>query len=210
MINIKIAKILFSFIFILFLILIKISKKITILIKTNRKQTLNISIHHQKNLIGEKYNLTMKIEPSNKEEKIFWNISNTKTANLNNNYLIIKSNGKALITAYQKKNNNKSIVCLIDYNSPELSFKETNFIIIETKKSKQLNLSIKDNKKYIIKYESSHPEIININDKGNMTAIRPGNSIVTVKVKDNIDIKFKVFVSSINGFINTLLFYLVL
>ena len=142
----------------------------------------------------------MKIEPSNNEEKIFWNISNTKTANLHNNYLIIKSSGKALITAYQKKNNSKSIVCLIDYNSHGLSFKETNFIIIESKNSKQLKLRIKDNKKNIIKYESSHPEIIKIDDKGNMSAIRPGNSIVTAKVIDNIDIKFKVFVISNNGF----------
>ena len=91
--------------------------------------------------------------------------------------------------------------CFI-YNTPELVFKEISPIKLEINNMKKLNLDRRDYPKLNVKYNSNHPEIIKINSEGEITAIRPGNAIITASGLDGINTHIKVLGISTNGFIN--------
>lgn len=62
----------------------------------------------------------------------------------------------------------------------KLIFKENFHIKIETNSNFQLHILNNDYPNQNIKYKSNHPEIIKVNNEGEITAIRPGNAIITL------------------------------
>lgn len=73
---------------------------------------------------------------------------------------------------------------------------------METNNIKYLDLDTKDYPLLNIKYKSSHPDIIKIDNEGKITAIRPGSAIINVTGLDNLGIQIKVQSISNNGLIN--------
>ena len=69
-----------------------------------------------------------------------------------------------MLTYYTKNKKNVFRFWLTAYNTPNLIFKETNPIRIETKNVQQLNLDTKDYPKSYIKYKSNHPEIVKVSN----------------------------------------------
>ena len=112
----------------------------------------------------------------------------------------MKSSGKECITAYMEKNYYTS--CFNIYNTPKLKFNEKNPVKIETNSTKILCLNKGDYPELNIRYNSNHPDIIKVNNKGKIIAIRPGNALITASGLDNITAKIKVLSISNNGLIN--------
>ena len=53
-----------------------------------------------------------------------------------------------------------------------------------------------------IKFKSNHPEIIKVNNEGEIFAVRPGNAIITASGLDGKNAHIKILAISNNGFIS--------
>ena len=113
----------------------------------------------------------------------------------------MKSKGIECLTAYTKLNKINSTICFNIYNTPELKFQESDPIIIESYDIKQLNFENNGYPESNIKYNSSNPDIIKVNDKGLIKAIRPGQSNITAYGLDNKSIQISVISISTRGLI---------
>ena len=159
-------------------------KTYTIKIKSDKLKSIQIIYKQQKHWVGGKYEITIKKQPTDNKEEIYLKSSDKNILEISDNTMIIKSNGRASITAYTKDMKVKSTVWITAYNTPNLSFKEANLSKLETKSSLQLNLNCKDYPKSNIKYNSNHSKIIKVNSNGKITAVRPGSAIITAKALD--------------------------
>ena len=112
----------------------------------------------------------------------------------------MKSSGDECIIIYTKKFNTTK--CFYIYDTPKLSFTETSPLKIETNSMMKLHLNINDYPYLYIKYKSNHPEIVNVSIEGIISAIRPGNAIITAYGLDKKSIQIVVISISINGLIN--------
>ena len=185
----------FIFIFLLFFLILIVSN-----VKMINNISFGLSIHHQKYWVGGKYKLLNNICLNSSIEKIYLKISNNRIEELPDGYFLMKSSGRECITAYTRNRNSK--ICLTIYNTPELIFKETNPIKIETNNVKQLNLLLRDYPKLNVKFISNHPDIIKVNNEGKINSIRPGNAIITAIGLDGKKTQIKVVALSNNGLIN--------
>ena len=155
--------------------------------------------NNQKFWVGENHKIIIKKFPYNSEEKIFFKKLNNNIVLSYNNNLLMKSNGRECLTAYTNINRIHSTKCFVIYNTPKLIFQEKNPLKIETNSFKYLNLQKNDYPKSYIKYKSNHPEIIKINDKGKIIALRPGRAIITAWGLDNINTQINVTSICNNG-----------
>ena len=119
-------------------------------------------------------------------------------------YILMKSSGRECLTVYSKNINFTQ--CFNIYNTPKFMFLKNITIKIESNTIKHLYLNISDYPLPFNNYISNHPEIIKVDNKGKMTAIRPGHAIVTAFGQNNKLIKIKVISISTNGLLkkNTL------
>ena len=185
-----------KFIFILFLfnqIFQNLSKNLVFLIGN--------SIKNQKYWVGGKYEILKKFLDNN-DEKIYLKSLNNRTEELSNGFILMKSSGRECLTVYTRNKKINAKICITIYNTPELSFKETNPIKVEISNSKQLHLDRKDYPKINIKFKSNHPEIIKVNNEGEITTVRPGSAIITASGLDGKNTNIKVLAISKNGFIS--------
>jgi len=90
------------------------------------------------------------------------------------------------------------------YNTPPLSFKESNPLKVEVYNSIRLHLDRTNYPKINIKFKSNHPEIINVNNEGEIFAVRPGNAIITASGLDGKNAHIKILAISNNGFISNI------
>ena len=185
----------FTFIFLLFCLILIVSN-----VKMTNNISIGLSIQHQKYWVGGKYKLLIYKCLNNSIEKIYLRISNNRVEELSDGYFLMKSSGRECITAYMR--NKKSKICFTIYNTPELKFKETNPIKIEINNVKQVNLVGRDYPKLNVNFISNHPDIIKINNEGKITAMRPGNAIITAMGLDGKKTQIKVVAFSNNGLIN--------
>ena len=193
-------KIILILIFSFFLLIFLLKTNITL---TSLKVFIfpNPSDIHKKFWVGEKHGILISKFPENSNEKIYFRSLNNKVGFIKG-YLLMKSSGRECLTAYSKKNKKiKSTVCFIIYNTPELNFKEHNPIKIEIYTDKQLKINCGDYPKSNIKYHSSLPEIIKINNEGIITAMRPGTSIITASGLDFKSVQINVSAISNYGLI---------
>lgn len=157
---------------------------------------------HQKLWVGERYKINIKKFPLNSDETIFLTSLYNKVIVLSKNDILMKSSGKECLKAYTEINKINSTICFNIYNTPDIILKENNPIKLETNNIKYLDLDTKDYPLLNIKYKSSHPDIIKIDNEGKITAIRPGSAIINVTGLDNLGIQIKVQSISNNGLIN--------
>ena len=157
----------------------------------------------QKYFFEEKHKILINKFPFNKEEKVFMINSKYNKVELSNGYILKKNTGEECIKVYTKKN--KLIYCFNIYNSPEINLIKNMTIKMETNTVKLLNLDIKNYPKINLTYKSNHPNIINIDNNGKMTSIRPGNAMITVSTFDKKIAEIKVISINNKGFINKLL-----
>jgi len=113
----------------------------------------------------------------------------------------MKSSGRECLIAYAKNKKINTKICINIYNTPQISFKEANPLKLEINNSMKLHLERRDYPKINIKFKSNHPEIIKINNEGEITAIRPGSSIITASGLDGKKTNIKILAISNNGFI---------
>ena len=148
--------------------------------------------------VGEIYKIVIKNFQLKKEIiKIF---SENNKVEIFNDTIIMKTSGRECLITETKKNNFSK--CFNIYNTPNLSFNEKSPFKLETNSIKQLNLNYYDYPLSRIKYMSNHPKIINVDKEGKITAIRPGNAIITAFGLDNKNSTIKVISMANNGFLN--------
>ena len=113
----------------------------------------------------------------------------------------MKSRGRECLFAYTSKKNIYSKICFDIYSTPQLIFNESNPIRIEINKSIKVDVDSHDYPKSNIKYRSSNPEIIKIDNEGIATAVRPGKSIITASGLDHKGAEIVILSVSNNGMI---------
>lgn len=160
------------------------------------------SVQSQKYWVGGKYEIFKKKYLDSKYEKLYLKSLNNKTVELSNGFILMKSNGKECLIAYTKNKTINTKICINIYNTPELNFKETNPIKVEIYNSMRLHLDRRDYPKINIIFKSNHPEIIKVNNEGEITAVRPGSAIITASGLDGKSTHIKIFAISNNGFIS--------
>ena len=138
---------------------------------------------NQKYWVGGKNKIIIKKFLYNQNEKISLKISNISKAELSEGYLLAKSSGIECLTAYTNEINTTK--CLNINITPKLKFKDKTHIKIEVNNVKQLYLEKNDYPKIYLKYRSNHPDVIKIDNKGKISALRPGNAIISVLGLDN-------------------------
>ena len=154
------------------------------------------SMNNQKFWVGEKHEIILSKFPENSNEKIYLTSYNNKVI-IFKNYFVTTSGGTECIIAYTNQNTINSKICFNIYNTPELNFRESNPIKIETNTCIKLNLESHDYPKSNIKYQSSNPDIIKIDNEGSITAVRPGKSIITASGLD--DKRAEIVITSISN-----------
>ena len=123
--NIKWKKLkIFIFILFLFILFFKNNSKNIVLLIRN-------SVRNQKYWVGGKYEIFKKEYLDNNNEKIYLKSLNNKIVELSNQFTLMKSSGRACLIAYTKDKKINTKICIKIYNTPELSFKETNPIKVE-------------------------------------------------------------------------------
>ena len=160
----------------------------------------NCSDRSPKYLIREIYEQIIKLIPNKNKERINLKISSDKVLILFNKYLLMKEAETECLTAVAKKINNTK--CFEIYNNSKLNFKTSNPIKIETNSYFQVNFFINKEYNSKIKYISDHPDIINVNNEGKISVIRPGRTIITISGLDYKNITIKVLSIVKNGLIN--------
>lgn len=160
---------------------------------------------NRKYWVGQKYKIKIKRYQNYMHEKISITCSKDKKVEINNEYILMKKSGNECLIAYTKKYN--STICFNIYNTPKLIFKEKNPIKIETYGNRTLYLDKMDYPLSNIKYSSNNPEIIKVNNKGKIVALRPGSAIIRASALDNQTAEIKVIVTSKNGFLNDYILY---
>ena len=149
-----------------------------------------------KYFVGEKYRIKIKKINFVEKEKIKFIISNDKKAKISKGYLFMKSSGRICLTAYTIKIN--SSTCFNVYDKQFKISKNIITIKLDINSSRQLYFEGND----FIFFKSNHPQIIQVDDKGVIKAIRPGSAIITVTGSNNNITKIKVLSIPKNGLIS--------
>ena len=142
---------------------------------------------------GETKKLNIKIIPEEaKDEEIIFSSSNPNIISVDNfgNVTGIRS-GKAKISAKSKESQIEAIIELECYSKVTDIFIDNTDIYMQIGDTFKINAYIEPedaNEKEII-FESSNSEIVNVDENGNLEAIKEGNAIITVKSKENEEIK---------------------
>ena len=191
-------KIKISFIFLFVLLLVFYYASLSIISIEIIKVT-NDSDIKSPNFIGENYKIIIKKKFYGNEDKGNEALY-TKNYNSYINVLHRKDSFGEIYNKYIKKINSSSCICI--YNKPDLKFNEINPLKLETNYSKHLNLDIINIPLSNIKYKSNHPEIVKVNNEGKITAIRPGNAIITAYQLGYKSAKLNVISKSTEGLIN--------
>ena len=199
----KIKKLTISFIFLFFFI----SNRTISLISVKIFISQGFSSNNPKIWVGEKHEIILSKFPENSNEKIYITSKNNKVT-LFKNYFFATSSGWECLLAYTNRNIINSKICFNIYDTPKLIFKESNPVKIETNTCLKLNLESHDYPKSNIKYQSSNPDIIKIDNEGFVTALRPGKSIITASGLDDKKTEIVILSISNNGLITNTTLYI--
>ena len=163
----------------------------------------NISLNHSSyNLnVGNNIKLIADIQPNNADNKsISWQSSNHDVVSVSNDGLVTAiSSGKAVITAVCKDNSNIYATCEITVHQPLQSISLTPSTI--KLKAGEIYEELKinfypvtaDNKN--VTWQSSNPSISTVDSNGIITAIKGGESKITVISEEDQSIKAECIVS---------------
>ena len=146
---------------------------------------------------GQKYKVLIKNCLSNKVEEIFSISTKNNKIKIINGTILMNSSGRECLYIYTKNKNNT--ICFNIYDYPKLSINTINEIRLEINNFIELALNYTPS---TLRYESNHPDIINVDNSGKIKAIRPGKAIITISQLNNMITKVNVTAISNNGLIN--------
>lgn len=169
----------------------------------NRLKRLNVHVIAQKHWVGGSYKIYINKYPYNNAEKIYFRSSNNQVATVQNGYVKMKSPGRATITAYTNDNRLSSSFTVTVYGSPEVKIKESGPLRVEKWQRRGLKIDLKGYPKENVRLISNHKEIVEVDQIGNIRAIRPGNAIITLSTIDGKKEHIKIIVTANDGLINT-------
>ena len=152
----------------------------------------------QKFYTGQKYKLLIKNSLLNKEEEIISISTKNNKVKLINGTILMDSSGKECLYIYTKNNNN-STICFNIYDPQQSYINKINSIRLEINNFQELAINFNQSN---LSYDSNHPDIIKVDNKGIIKALRPGKAIITISQLNNIITKFDVTAISSNGLIN--------
>ena len=156
---------------------------------------------HQKYWVGEAYEISLNNTLKTKSEIIYIKSKNNfVNFNLTDSRLTMKSSGRECLTVFTKEL--KARNCFYIYKTPKINFIGDNPIKLETKDTRKLKINSHNYPKIYIKYRSSNPGMIKINNEGEITALRPGNAIISAIGLDNRSSTIKVISLANNGLID--------
>ena len=125
-------------------------------------------------VLNRKKNKVAKFYVGEKDKMTIQNIDNhereyTDNKNIQNSlgYIQNKSSGRECLNTYSNNINNIT------------------FLKMDINSTIQLNFNVNNNSRLNITYKSNHPQIIKVNNKGIVSALRPGKAIITINGDNN-------------------------
>ena len=109
----------------------------------------------------------------------------TDNKNIQNSlgYIQNKSSGREFLNTYS--NNINSSIYFNLYEKLNKSIDNITFLKMDINSTIQLNFNVNNNSRLNISYKSNHPQIIKVNNKGIVSALRPGKAIITINGYSN-------------------------
>lgn len=142
--------------------------------------------------VGSKKQLNVILEPQNTENKdLVWQSNNLKVATVDENGNVTAiANGKAIITAYLKRNENVKTVCEVIVQTSPTGIKLNKSSLNITLGTKNYTLkatvspSTTSNNLKGITWSSSNTKVATVNHNGKVTPKKVGNCVITAKTKN--------------------------
>lgn len=158
--------------------------------------------------VGKKYRLKPIYSPITTEEKeVEWQSSNEKIITVNNEGLVsVLGEGEATITLTGKRNLIKEVQVKTE-KEPEITKLDligNNVIDLECNEKYQMAFNgIGEELFHLISFNSSNANVVSVDKKGVIKAIRPGNAFITAKAKGkNISVRLKINAVCNNGLLS--------
>ena len=177
-------------------------KKYNVTVK-NDITSLKVYLKTGKTWVGSKYKIKIKKNPKKSKQKVYLRSENNAIAKVKGNYLIAIAKGKTKITASTKDGKVSASFWVTIYEPPRIDFIEKAPVIIENRASAQLHLAKGDYSTKNINFYSNHKDVIKVDSKGKVTALRPGNALITAKTMDGKIAQIQVISKSDNGLVTT-------
>ena len=178
-----------------FLLLIIDSKStIKIIVPIRKKNKVDIFY------VAEKYKMTIQNIDKHERENINEKISDNKTIQDSVEFLQKKSIGRECLSKYL--NNINSSITFNLYEEQNKNIDNIIFLKMDINSTIQLNFDANNNSRLNISYKSNHPGIIKVNNKGIVSALRPGKAIITINGLNHRINKIKVLSVPGNGLIS--------
>lgn len=202
--KLKIGRILFLIAIICFAILnykFEIISKVALIIRPILINKIDISVEKIELELGESVNIEKKIFPENySKSNLVWYNSNEDVIELQGEKIIAKNVGKSVIYLSDEENiksNEIEIECLVKPKDVSIDN-----LISQIRLGDIYKLEAKvvpENATYtILQYETSNPEILTVNDDGNLIANSIGNATISIKdYKGNLLKEFEIEVTKI-------------
>lgn len=177
------------------------------IVKVNPVKATDIKLSETEKSIelGETFTLTATLTPNNSTDKtILWSSSNTSIAKVEDGKITALQKGECVITATTQDGSIKAeckvIVIPVSVKSIELS--NLNMQILDGEISKLNYTILPDNtENKNVTWQSSSPDVVSVDNNGNISALKIGSSTITVTTEDgNCTSSCKVTVSDITGF----------
>ena len=150
--------------------------------------------------VGESSSVKSIVLPENAtNKKLIWKSANEKIATVNNGMIYGKSEGTTMISVTADKTNiTKSILVIV--NAVPLKSIKLNEENVEIGAESQVQLIVSYNPKNAtyksIKWSSSNPKIAVVNNKGLVTTLHKGSTIITAKASNGLTAKCKITVTN--------------
>lgn len=166
------------------------SMKVTVKVATVSKFELNVTKATVYMVKGEDNTLELKATDVNTGDAVpvKWSTSNKKIATVDQKGVVtFKKAGKVKITATTRDGNDTQKTCTLNIKQLKVSkISVSKAVTLNVGQEKALQVTIKPAKVYnpALSFKSSKPKVVSVDAEGNLKALAPGKSVITITAKD--------------------------
>ena len=166
------------------------SMKVTVKVATVSKFELNVTKATVYMVKGEDNTLELKATDVNTGDAVpvKWSTSNKKIATVDQKGVVtFKKAGKVKITATTRDGNDTQKTCTLTIKQLKVSkISVSKAVTLNVGQEKALEVTIKPAKVYnpALSFKSSKPKVVSVDAEGNLKALAPGKSVITITAKD--------------------------
>ena len=153
-------------------------------LKVIRPELEYITLNKTKATLGVKEKLTLKVSlvPAEATTTLKWKSSNPKIASVTKKGVVVgRKVGTALITVTAANGNSADATITVKAAPDSVTLNKSGTVTLAKGKKLKLKAKLPKNTASALTWKSSKPKIASVDQKGNITALKKGTAIITVK-----------------------------